>query len=64
MRERNLFLGALVAIGIVSAGILVATQADLLLPPASTRAVLVDQLFRVLLGISTVIFLLVEGALV
>lgn len=64
MRERNLFLGALVAIGLVTAGVVVATQADLLLPPASTRAVLVDQLFRVLLGISTVIFLLVEGALV
>jgi cytochrome c oxidase subunit 2 len=64
VRERNLFLGAIVALGLVAAGIIVATQADLLLPGASTRAVLVDELFRVLLGISTVIFLLVEGALV
>lgn len=64
MRERNLFVGALVAIGLVAAGVFVALRADLLLPAASARAVLVDQLFRVLLGISTVIFLLVEGALV
>jgi cytochrome c oxidase subunit 2 len=42
----------------------VASQANLMPPEASTRAVEVDQLFRVLLGISTVIFFLVEGALV
>jgi cytochrome c oxidase subunit 2 len=64
VKERNLFLGALIAIALVAAGVLVATQTGTPIPEASTRAVLVDQLFRIMLGIATVIFLLVEGALV
>ncbi len=64
MRERTLFLSAIVGIVLIGAGFLVASQANVMPPQASTRAVTVDQLFRVLLGVSTVIFLLVEGALV
>ena len=64
MRERTLFISAIVGIGLIAAGFAVATQANVMPPEASTRAVAVDQLFRILLGVSTVIFLLVEGALV
>jgi len=64
VKERTLFLSAIVAIVLVALGFLVASQANLMPPEASTRAVEVDQLFRVLLGVSTVIFFLVEGALV
>jgi cytochrome c oxidase subunit 2 len=64
VKERTLFLSAIVGIALLGAGFAVAMRANLMPPEASTRAVAVDQLFRVLLGISTVIFLLVEGALV
>jgi cytochrome c oxidase subunit 2 len=64
VRERTLFISAIVAIVLIAAGFVVATQVNVMPPVASTRAVAVDQLFRVLLGVSTVIFLLVEGALV
>ena len=64
MRERTLFVSAIVGILLVAAGFAVATHVNLMPPEASTRAVAVDQLFHILLGISTVIFLLVEGALV
>ncbi|MBF8255565.1 MAG: cytochrome c oxidase subunit II [Anaerolineales bacterium] len=64
MRERTLFISAIVGIVLIAAGFVVASQANVMPPEASTRAVAVDQLFRILLGISTVIFLLVEGALV
>ena len=64
MRERTLFLSAIVGIVLIAAGFAVASQANVMPAVASTRAVAVDQLFRILLGVSTVIFLLVEGALV
>jgi cytochrome c oxidase subunit 2 len=64
VRERTLFISAIVGLLLIAAGFVVATQANVMPPEASTRAVAVDQLFRILLGISTVIFLLVEGALV
>jgi len=64
VRERTLFLSAIVGIVLVGAGFAVASQVNVMPPEASTRAVAVDQLFRILLGVSTVIFLLVEGALV
>lgn len=64
MRERTLFFSAIIGIVLIALGILVATQVNLMPVEASTRAAAVDQLFRVLLGVSTVIFLLVEGALI
>jgi cytochrome c oxidase subunit 2 len=64
VKERTVFFSAILGIAMVAVGILVATQVNLMPEAASTRAAPVDQLFRVLLGVSTVIFLLVEGALV
>jgi cytochrome c oxidase subunit 2 len=49
---------------IVGAGVIVALKVDLMPQQASTQAQLVDPLFRGLLGVATVIFLIVEGALV
>jgi cytochrome c oxidase subunit 2 len=45
-------------------GYLAATQLNLMPAEASTRAVSVDRLFRVMVGTAAVIFVLVEGALV
>lgn len=66
MKERTLFTVILLSIFLIVVGFLVATQVDLswLMPEqASSRAVLVDQLFRIMTGVATVIFLIVEGAL-
>jgi cytochrome c oxidase subunit 2 len=52
-----------VGVILVVSGYLAATRVNLMPEQASTRAVLVDQLFDVLIGIATVIFLLVEGVL-
>jgi cytochrome c oxidase subunit 2 len=54
-----LFLSLILA----ALGFLVAARVDLMPLSASTRAEHVDQLTGVLLGVSTVIFLIVEGAL-
>ncbi len=63
MRERNIFVLVIIALILVSLGYLAATNLDLMPFQASTRAEKVDVLFRGLLGVATVIFLLVEGAL-
>jgi cytochrome c oxidase subunit 2 len=66
VKERTLFTVIIISLFLVATGFLVATRVDLswLMPEqASSRAVLVDQLFRVLTGVATVIFLIVEGAL-
>jgi cytochrome c oxidase subunit 2 len=57
----------LITLVLVAAGYLVATQVDIriFMPEvAAERSVVVDNLFRFMLGVATVIFLLVEGALV
>lgn len=67
MKERSIFVIIILALVLIAVGYLVATSADLswLLPSqASERALVVDQLFRFLMGIAVVVFLLVEGALV
>ncbi len=64
MRERTIFVLIVVALLLLGLGYWSATNLDLMPQQASTRAVVVDQLFRILLGVATVIFLLVEGALV
>lgn len=61
--RRLLILGALSAL-LVAVGLLVARTVDLMPEQASDRAVLVDELFRWMLGVATVIFLIVQGALV
>ncbi len=66
MRERSIFVIIVLSIALIGIGLFVATQADLsfLLPvEASAEAVLIDGLFRMLMGVATVIFLLVEGVL-
>lgn len=61
--RRLLILGALSAL-LIAAGLLVARTVDLMPEQASDRAVLVDELFRWMLGVATVVFLIVQGALV
>lgn len=66
MRERSIFGLIIVTIALIAVGYLTATQVDFSgwLPfQASSRAVLVDRLFRLMMGIAVVVFLLVEGAL-
>jgi cytochrome c oxidase subunit 2 len=67
VKERTIFVIILISLVLIAVGYLVATSVDLswLMPEqASERSVLVDQLFRFMFGIATVIFLIVEGALV
>lgn len=67
MKERNLFAIIVLSLVLIAVGYLVATSVDLswLMPAqASERAVLVDRLFRFMMGIATVVFLIVEGALI
>lgn len=67
MKERSIFIIIIIALALIAAGYLVATSVDLswLMPAqASEGSVLVDRLFRFMMGIATVIFLIVEGALI
>jgi cytochrome c oxidase subunit 2 len=64
VKERNYLLVIFAALLLLVGGYLAATQLNLMPSQASTRAVAVDRLFNILLGITAVIFLLVEGALV
>lgn len=67
MKASNILLLVLISLALLAAGYLVATQVDtsFLMPAvAAERSVVVDNLFRFMLGVATVIFLLVEGALV
>lgn len=64
MRERTIFLLILVALALIGVGVLAAVGLDLMPTAAADRADAVDQLFRIMIGVATVIFLLVEGALV
>lgn len=63
MKERSLLLVIFGALVLAVGGYLAATQFHLMPVEASTRAVVVDRLFQILLGITAFIFLLVEGAL-
>lgn len=64
MRERTIFALTVLTLVLLAAGYWVGSTADLMPFQASTRSVAVDGLFRILLGVATVIFLIVEGALV
>ncbi len=63
MKERTLLVIVLVTVALLAAGFWVAQNVNLMPAEASTRAALVDQLFRAMLGLAAVIFLLVEGLL-
>lgn len=64
MRERTIFALTVLTLVLLAAGYGIGSGADLMPFEASTRSVAVDGLFRVLLGVAAVIFLIVEGALV
>jgi cytochrome c oxidase subunit 2 len=64
VRERTILTIVLLTFVIITIGYVVATNVDLMPTAASSRAVLVDRLARILVGIATVVFLLVEGALI
>lgn len=64
MRERTIFILTIIALVLIGLGYAAATGLDLMPPPAAERADIVDQLFRVMIGVATVIFLIVEGALI
>jgi cytochrome c oxidase subunit 2 len=66
VKERSILAIIIITIVLLGIGYFVATQLDMsiLLPAgASAQSVLIDRLFRLLMGIATVVFLLVEGAL-
>jgi len=67
LKTRNIITLVFLAIALIAIGILVATTIDVsaILPiPASKGAIHIDRLFRTMLGIATVVFLLVEGGLI
>ena len=64
MRERSIFAIVIVSMLLLVVGYLAATQLNFMPVEASTRAVAVDGLFRVMVGTAAVIFVMVEGALV
>jgi cytochrome c oxidase subunit 2 len=55
---------AVLALVLIAVGLLAAGQVNLLPALAASRATEVDRLFRMMVGIATVIFLIVEGGLV
>lgn len=64
MRERTIFILTIVALILIGLGVAAAFGLNLMPEQAASRSQAVDQLFQVMIGIATVIFLLVEGALV
>lgn len=64
MKERTILTIVLITFVILTVGYIVATNVNLMPVAASSRAILVDRLARILVGIATVVFLVVEGALV
>ncbi len=64
MRERTIFILTIVALVLVGLGFAAGSGLNLMPEAAAERADIVDQLFRVMIGIAAVIFLLVEGALI
>ncbi len=63
MKERTVFAVAVLTVALVAAGFWVAQNVNLMPAEGSSRAALVDQLFRAMLGMAAVVFLLVEGLL-
>jgi cytochrome c oxidase subunit 2 len=63
VRERNVLALVLLSFVLIALGFLAATQLNFLPDLAASRAGRVDSLFRIMIGIASVIFLIVEGAL-
>lgn len=64
MRERTVFALTVLTLILLGVGYWAGSHINLMPVEGSTRAVLVDELFRALFGAATVVFLIVEGALV
>ena len=64
MRERTIFILTIIALVLIGLGVAAGVGLDLMPERAASRSDAVDQLFQVMIGVATVIFLLVEGALV
>ena len=64
MKERTILTLVILTLVILAAGYFAATNLDVMPDAASSRARLVDQLARVLIGLGAVILLVVNGALV
>jgi cytochrome c oxidase subunit 2 len=63
VRERTILILTITTLALLGLGVAAAMGLDLMPTQASVRAQMVDQLFHVMLGVATAIFLLVEGAL-
>jgi cytochrome c oxidase subunit 2 len=61
---RRIVTLVVLAVVLIGLGVLVASTVNLMPEEASVQAQMVDRLFRLLMGIATVIFVAVEGALV
>ncbi len=64
MRERTIFSLTIIALVLIGLGFAASTGLNFMPVQAAERAEIVDQLFRVMIGVATVIFLIVEGALI
>ena len=64
MNLRRIVTLVVLAVVLIGLGVLVASTVNLMPEEASVQAQMVDRLFRLLMGIATVIFVAVEGALV
>ncbi len=64
MRERTILILTIITLALIGVGVAAGFGLDLMPESAASRSEAVDQLFQVMIGIATVIFLLVEGALI
>ena len=64
MKERSILALVIITLVMLAIGYLVAINVDVMPVAASSRALLVDDLARILFGLATVVFIIVQGALV
>jgi cytochrome c oxidase subunit 2 len=63
VNARRIAIILILTVVLISAGVVVGSTVNLMPTEASEQAQMVDRLFRGLMGVATVVFLLVEGAL-
>ena len=64
MKERTILVLVILTLVLLAIGYLVAINIDVMPVAASSRALLVDQLARILFGLGTIVFIVVQGVLV
>lgn len=64
MKERSILALVIITLVMLAIGYLVAINVDVMPVAASSRALLVDDLARILFGLATVVFIIVQGALI